>query len=538
MSTCPKVSTQSLYSASRSRHVLRRGHTAFRWRVGACFLALSVLVLNACGDDERYASKDRALVDADGDGWPGGLDCDDQNPRVFPAADEVAGDGIDQDCSGSDFLGLGGGAAGKNTGENPSGGRGGTIGGSGGRDGVLERGRDADGDGFAAVPEGTDCDDDRLWVYPGAPEVPLNGVDENCDGSDLVGVEQLVFPLSDEALPQEPPVVARSKIAGKDRLLVVWSDSRRAPGQDLYGQLTDGAGVPLGDEILLDRDNFKKTGVRIATKGDGFLVTWVSQEGLWVRQLAADGTPDRARRGFGAAGAVAPAPAYSAGHWAVAWSDGQSGRGWIRAMTLEGAPGDVVEIVKTSIARIALTGRKDDFVLAWDGRGEEGESTLWVQARTLTGYYDQAPQVVQNSGFVNPSLAWDGERVLLTFNPTQVIRSVFGLTFDQSLLQVEDKPIRLSSETPELSRSFLGGSKYGFFVAWDDKRHTRERISSDAIYGNSARISGKGKLVPRWPAARAQVVGTQTYVGGISVGEEGTVLSLMYNSRGALHFTN
>ncbi|MBI5488849.1 MAG: putative metal-binding motif-containing protein [Deltaproteobacteria bacterium] len=42
---------------------------------------------------------------------------------------------------------------------------------------------DADGDGFgAAACGGEDCDDERGWVHPGAPESCLGGVDEDCDG--------------------------------------------------------------------------------------------------------------------------------------------------------------------------------------------------------------------------------------------------------------------------------------------------------------------------------------------------------------------
>src|SRR4051794_3392797 len=45
----------------------------------------------------------------------------------------------------------------------------------------CERGIDADGDGFSSA---VDCNDGARNVFPGAPEVFDNGVDENCDGRD------------------------------------------------------------------------------------------------------------------------------------------------------------------------------------------------------------------------------------------------------------------------------------------------------------------------------------------------------------------
>ncbi|HEY8926397.1 MAG TPA: sulfatase-like hydrolase/transferase, partial [Polyangia bacterium] len=49
---------------------------------------------------------------------------------------------------------------------------------------------DRDGDGFSARFGGGDCDDHRADVYPGAEDVPGNGVDENCEGGDAVAVAE------------------------------------------------------------------------------------------------------------------------------------------------------------------------------------------------------------------------------------------------------------------------------------------------------------------------------------------------------------
>ena len=62
----------------------------------------------ACGAGENCVSGQcvAGCPDADGDGFAasdcGGTDCADGNPGINPDAEDVCGDGIDQDCSGSD----------------------------------------------------------------------------------------------------------------------------------------------------------------------------------------------------------------------------------------------------------------------------------------------------------------------------------------------------------------------------------------------------------------------------------------------------
>ncbi len=100
---------------------------------------LSLLSLVACkggGDDTG------PIDDGDGDGFGASEDCDDDNASVNPDAEEIAYDGVDNDCSA----------------DTPD--------------------NDLDGDGYLAVD---DCDDQDAAVNTGATEV-CDGVDNDCDG--------------------------------------------------------------------------------------------------------------------------------------------------------------------------------------------------------------------------------------------------------------------------------------------------------------------------------------------------------------------
>ncbi len=85
-----------------------------------------------------------AVQDLDGDGYLIPEDCDDSDASVYPGAQEVPYDGIDQDCDGQDLV-------------------------------------DVDQDGYS---NRLDCDDGDPNIHPGAEDIPGDGVDQDCDGQD------------------------------------------------------------------------------------------------------------------------------------------------------------------------------------------------------------------------------------------------------------------------------------------------------------------------------------------------------------------
>jgi hypothetical protein len=69
----------------------------------------------------------------------------------------------------------------------------------------CERGTDTDGDGFSTA---VDCNDSAANVFPGAPEILENGVDENCNGVDDRNLDRDGdgFPLPGDCNDADPAI--------------------------------------------------------------------------------------------------------------------------------------------------------------------------------------------------------------------------------------------------------------------------------------------------------------------------------------------
>ena len=142
---------------------------------------------------------DGAEGDVDGDGWwVQDGDCDDHDAGISPAATEIPGDGIDQDCDGFDSVDLidadGDGSPASEDCDDNDWGRSPLLpevcdGRDNDCDLVVDDGFDGDGDGVTVCgPDGSagttddDCDDSDAQLYPGNVEI-CDGDDEDCDGA-------------------------------------------------------------------------------------------------------------------------------------------------------------------------------------------------------------------------------------------------------------------------------------------------------------------------------------------------------------------
>jgi hypothetical protein len=136
---------------------------------------LVALLLSGCdskdGDiatDDSSRGDDSAAVDGDDDGVDAPKDCNDADASIHPGAEELVADGTDQDCDGNDLCYV-----------------------------------DGDGDGFgsettvaASACDGkgvsansTDCNDGDSTIHPGADEIPVDAIDQDCDAGDVCYVD-------------------------------------------------------------------------------------------------------------------------------------------------------------------------------------------------------------------------------------------------------------------------------------------------------------------------------------------------------------
>lgn len=117
---------------------------------------------------------------------------------------------------------------------------------------------DRDGDGVAGKLGGADCDDSNPRIYPGAKDVPLNGVDEDCHEGDALPPPALQAPPS--ARPGRAAVALSASAPARParpNIILISIDTLRADHLHFLGYQRKTS--PFLDELSLRGLNFEWT---------------------------------------------------------------------------------------------------------------------------------------------------------------------------------------------------------------------------------------------------------------------------------------
>lgn len=162
--------------------------------------------------------------DMDEDGFSLYSDCDDGNNGINPGAMEIPNNGIDEDCDGKDSIWSPYALP------------------------VSFYYLDLDGDGFG---QDTDCNDLNSFIYPGAEEIPNNGIDEDCDGEDLVNVVDEIRKTRLSVFPNPAStIVTVESHPSMDLLLQIFDTTGREVISRSNASNLDISGLPSGIYFL------------------------------------------------------------------------------------------------------------------------------------------------------------------------------------------------------------------------------------------------------------------------------------------------
>jgi hypothetical protein len=158
-------------------------------RTTASLLAALLVGCTSQADDDFWRAEPPCYIDADGDGYGSprattasggdcgdaagevllGADCDDTSAAIHPGATEIPDDWIDGNCDGLESVSCMPDRDGDGYGAPPL---------------QIEEDGDCDEANLRPAWDFVDCDDSDADVNIGSPEIPEDGIDQDCDGVD------------------------------------------------------------------------------------------------------------------------------------------------------------------------------------------------------------------------------------------------------------------------------------------------------------------------------------------------------------------
>lgn len=118
---------------------------------------------------------------------------------------------------------------------------------------VARKLTDHDGDGYSALFGGGDCDDKRADVFPGAEDIPGDGVDQNCEGGDAPVIATALAEMAEGDVFGK--VVPTKAGAFSGNILIIAIDATRADRLGIAGY-----GRPAGRSLTPNLDALAQRG--------------------------------------------------------------------------------------------------------------------------------------------------------------------------------------------------------------------------------------------------------------------------------------
>jgi hypothetical protein len=361
---------------------------------------------------------------------------------------------------------------------------------------------DADEDGYAAIrtPDGTecggdDCDDSDPDIYPGAPEVCLDGVDQDCDTviDAFTAVTDEIMLTGDDRNCDNPVIAWTGSEFG-----VAWWDGGTPEEwrNEVYLARLSADGSPVGGPVRVNDDEdvvqHMRGDISLAWTGSEFGVAWeipliVGEDFVATSIEFARVGPDGAKRGRDVLmreWAGSPRLAWTGSRYGISW--------WDRAVSED----EIYFAVTDSEGMFEIDGIQisDDL----DPDLHEGRpSIVWTGSEFGLTWYKSVP--VLSADMVFTRIGSGGERLMDNVTITDYVNfssstliwsgSLFAASWSNGNFAVFDSEGRLTSDVHVIedgwfygpSAAVWTGSEYGSVVYnGDPSEWSYYRISADS----------------------------------------------------------